>query len=227
MEQKLKTEALNYLIENGKDRKIAREIVEELPTIITNLRGDLKKFYPGIMRWIIEGQINWNSEESKRKLNKLFQNLEGTPVVDFYDEDFNGNSIDQVVEILGFDLSAKDYNTPEDVTYDVFELTNHNEIKQYEYYGNWCILDEIIWNSYTQDGRRYFMAERSDYKQVPKSKGNNYPHDDYGMSLIIIGYLNGKVCSVTSRWNIDDTGDHFLTVEELKDLLGEEFEWIK
>lgn len=47
------------------------------------------------------------------------------------------------------------------------------------------------------------------------------PYDDYGYSIIGIGVNNGSIVSVTSRWNSQSEADNFLSLAELKNLLGD------
>lgn len=46
------------------------------------------------------------------------------------------------------------------------------------------------------------------------------------MSLIVIGIENNEIVSVTSRWNFDDTGDSYLKPQQLKKLLGNEYNFL-
>lgn len=193
-------------------------MLEKLP----NLKGELCKFYCGLTRWFLD-DLNIQSIQDTNKVNKLLYNLKNSPEMDFYDEDFNGMSLQQIQDISGIDLDAETYQTPSNLTYEMFELADYNKVRQYENYANWCILDEMAFNAYTVDGVRYFIAERSDYKDVPKSRGDKYPHDDYGLSLIVIGIKNNEIISVTSRWNFDGTEDYYLNPTQLKELLGHEY----
>ena len=145
---------------------------------------------------------------------------------DFYDKDFNGLSIKDVQDISRIDLEAEPYQAPPDTSYEVFELTDFDKVSQYENYADWCILDETVFKAYTANGLKYFIAERSDFKEVPKSRSDNYPYDDYGMSLIIIGVDDNEIVSVTSRWNFDDTGDFYLKPLQLKKLLCNEYNFL-
>ena len=145
---------------------------------------------------------------------------------DFYDKDFNGLSIKDVQDISRIDLEAEPYQAPPDTSYEVFELTDFDKISQYENYADWCILDETVFKAYTANGLKYFIAERSDFKEVPKLRGDDYPYDDYGMSLIIIGVEDNEIVSVTSRWNFDDTGDSYLKPQQLKKLLGRKYNFL-
>lgn len=65
-------------------------------------------------------------------------------------------------------------------------------------------------------------TERSE--SIPKQYGDGFPKDRYGLSFIAV-YVDavGEIINVTSRWNTIQEDDHFLTVDELKQLLGNDF----
>ena len=58
-------------------------------------------------------------------------------------------------------------------------------------------------------------------EKIPAFPGTNYPHDEYGYSLIaVIAGPDGEIISTTSRWNYgDDENDDFLKPEQLETLL--------
>lgn len=223
LEARSKRAAKKYLMNSGMSPAEADRFIAFLLQRVANLNSALMKFLPGVVRWIVEGQLDIAKPTDMRKLDKFLYNLKGTPEAEFYNNDFNGNTFGQVCECLQLDLDAGDYQAPEDITYRLVELSDYGEMERYEGRSIWCILDRTIFNAYTADGQRFYIAERSDYENVPKSKGADFPYDDYGMSLIVIGTRDGKVVSVTSRWNFDYYSNEYLTVEQLKGLLGAEF----
>ena len=58
-------------------------------------------------------------------------------------------------------------------------------------------------------------------EKIPAFPGKEYPHDEYGYSLIaVITGPDSEIISITSRWNYgDDENDDFLTREQLEILL--------
>lgn len=62
-------------------------------------------------------------------------------------------------------------------------------------------------------------------EKIPAFPGKDYPHDEYGYSLIaVITAPDGEILSITSRWNYgDDDNDDFLTREQLHELLPDTF----
>lgn len=225
VEQRSRRTARNLLMRNEFSREEADLFIQLLLDKLPNLKGELIKFYYGLTRWFLT-DLDIQNPQDVHKVNKLLYNLRNTPEADFYDKDFNGQSLEQVQDIMGIDLEAESYQTPSDASYEVFELTDFDKVCQYENYADWCILDETVFEAYTANGLKYFMAERSDFKEIPKARGDNYPYDDYGMSLIVIGIENNEIVSVTSRWNFDDTGDSYLKPQQLKKLLGRKYNFL-
>lgn len=226
IEQRSKHAAIKVSTNAGLSREDAELTFAYIQTKAYNLKGGLRKFYEGVTRWVAEDQIDITDPTQTAKLNKLLFNLKDTPQEDFYDKNFNGNSFADVVEALSLNLDAEEYKTPDDTYYEVFELTEE-DLSMYEGLADWCILDPQVFAEHTKDGRKFYVAERSNYQDVPKSKGERYPYDDYGLSLIAISTQDGEITSTTSRWNFDDTGDSFLKEDELKSLLGDEFHELK
>ena len=225
IEQRSRRTARNLLMRNEFSREEADSFIQLLLDKLPNLKGELRKFYYGLTRWFLT-DLDIQNPQDVYKVNKLLYNLRNTPEADFYDKDFNGLSIKDVQDISRIDLEAEPYQTPPDTSYEVFELTDFDKVCQYENYANWCILDETVFKAYTANGLKYFIAERSDFKEVPKLRGDDYPYDDYGMSLIIIGVEDNEIVSVTSRWNFDDTGDSYLKPQQLKKLLGRKYNFL-
>ena len=225
IEQRSRRTAQNLLMRNEFSREEADLFIQLLLDKLPNLKGELRKFYYGLTRWFLT-DLDIQNPQDVYKVNKLLYNLRNTPEADFYDKDFNGLSIKDVQDISRIDLEAEPYQTPPDTSYEVFELTDFGKVSKYENYANWCILDETVFKAYTANGLKYFIAERSDFKEVPKLRGDDYPYDDYGMSLIIIGVEDNEIVSVTSRWNFDDTGDSYLKPQQLKKLLGRKYNFL-
>lgn len=225
IEQRSRRTARNLLMRNEFSREEADLFIQSLLDKLPNLKGELRKFYYGLSRWFLT-DLDIQNPQDVHKVNKLLYNLRNTPEADFYDKDFNGQSLEQIQDIMGIDLEAGPYQAPANTSYEVFELTDFDEVSQYENYANWCILDETVFYAYTSNGLKYFIAERSDFKEIPKSRGDNYPYDDYGMSLIVIGVEDNEIVSVTSRWIFDDTGDSYLKPAQLRKLLGNEFKFL-
>ena len=186
-----------------------------------NTMNSNRSYGKAIDRWF-SLELDRDNPADVRKVDKLLRNVEGSMEADFYDEDFNGLSFEEVVSMTGFDLGP-DYQRPDHVKYKVHKLST-NRLVQYRPYAEWCILDKEVWQIWDRD---FYIAERSDYKSVPKAKGSAYPFDDYGMSLIAIGVKDGQIISVTSRWPSDRRGDNYMSESELRDILGDAWPFIE
>jgi hypothetical protein len=75
--------------------------------------------------------------------------------------------------------------------------------------------------TFNGSGKFYFCL-REGWKDEKPIPGNNYPYDNYGYSIIAVSVdADGNITSVTSRWNFDDGRDNFLTVAQLREVLGD------
>ena len=164
-EQRSRRTARNLLMRNEFSREEADLFIQSLLDKLPNMKGELRKFYYGLTRWFLT-DLDIQNQQDVHKVNRLLYNLRNTPEADFYDKDFNGLSIKDVQDISRIDLEAEPYQAPPDASYEVFELTDFDKISQYENYADWCILDETVFKAYTANGLKYFIAERSDFKEV-------------------------------------------------------------
>ena len=89
----------------------------------------------------------------------------------------------------------------------------------------WCIAyGEDIFDLYTAGGRKtLFVIQTDDALSVERKMGPNFPKDDYGLSFIAVYVdMNGRVVSVTTRWNTIAEDDQRLTEIELFRLIGKD-----
>lgn len=216
---------------------ISEESVQSLATNlyakIPNLEGDLRKFTHGIVRWFQEGQLNPNSDGDYSKVNTLLRVLRNSPARDMYDENFVSElsglpaSFAEVQMVCSIDSDCGEYLSMGDHTYEVVPVSTFQEARKYlKFAPDWCILrSEEAFEEHSMDGTcRCYFCVRDDVQKVPTIPGEAYPYDDYGYSLIAV-YVDadGKIVSVTSRWNFDGAGDNFLSEFQLKSLLGDKF----
>lgn len=133
------------------------------------------------------------------------------------------------------EIMSSDFENDKD--YDVVLIREFQDARKYGTYTNWCIChDRMNWDQYTNDGNytTYFMLEDG-YKDVPRKRGENYPYDEYGNSMIcVIVFPDGDLAWSTSRWNEGETHgdiskrykkcpDLLYTPKELSQLLGDSF----
>lgn len=119
------------------------------------------------------------------------------------------------------------YSPQTSQTYEVIKIKDYTDLLRYQQLAeDWCITyGEDIFNLYAKDGQNsLYILKRNDAETTPKQYGKGFPKDSYGLSFIAV-YVDaeGEIINVTSRWNTIQEDDHFLTIEELKKLLGNDF----
>ena len=104
--------------------------------------------------------------------------------------------------------------------YSVFEIVSYYEIYHYHNYCEWPVLNIDLFKFYKNHEFKLYIAERYDFTKVPNFQGYGYPYDNYGISLLLIIIYMGKIISVSSRWNKTDILDKYLSVLQLRNVLG-------
>lgn len=114
-------------------------------------------------------------------------------------------------------------------SYQVYPVRTFNEASQYRKYADFCtFLYDFEFEDYQRYGKM-FIALRDDIDSLPKrtSGMTRDGYDDYGFSMITV-FINDKGDYFTTcRWNPTKNNMRFLSKEELKTLLGVEFNKIK
>lgn len=113
--------------------------------------------------------------------------------------------------------------------YEITEITEFCQLTSYKDYTKWCIIfAEMAYDFYLDGGkRRLFILEQDGYKSLPKTKGKEYPYDQYGLSLIaVIINADGTLHSITSRWNSLDENEFSLGTSFLRSLIGQDVKQI-
>ena len=182
------------------------------------------KFWRGIVRWSRNGEIDLSSENGISQVNALLKVICHSPAFDCYDGDFNGLSLDAVVNSLNIDLDAEEYHSDYQHSYRIEHITSFERVLKYRKYApDWCILQsEFAYDEHAGYGKNHiYFCVRDDMERIPAFPGKEYPYDEYGYSLIaVITGPDSKIISITSRWNYgDDENDDFLTREQLQELL--------
>lgn len=107
--------------------------------------------------------------------------------------------------------------------YSVFDIISYYDIYNYHNYCKWPLLNIDLFKFYKDHDFKIYIAERYDFTKVPNYKGYGYPYDNYGISLLLIIIYMGKIISVSSRWNKTDILDKYLSVIQLRNVLGINF----
>lgn len=210
------------LILDRRDEKV-KQYIELFP----ELKSRLSKFGIGILQWELRGLIDISNPDDVSRIRIMLRVLDRSPGFDFFDQSFNECSPDMVFEIIGIN-PMNNVDRVEDIIFDycVVPIKNFEDAHEYFEAASWCIvISEESFNTYSATGNRFFFLCNYDWPDVPCAPGANFPRDRYGYSMIAVEVSpNGEIVSVTSRWNTcgGDTG-HFLSVMELKQILGDKF----
>ena len=107
--------------------------------------------------------------------------------------------------------------------YNIVEITEYVQLLRYKDYTEWCIIiTEIAYEYYLDFGkRRLYILERDDYTSLSSQKGQGYPYDSYGLSLIaVITNADGTLANVTTRWNSIEEDEEGMDIGRMKELVG-------
>lgn len=228
--QRARAAALKQLRSVGLPEEDARYFLENLEYRIPAMKDGMRKYLQGVVRWILEGQIDPSDDADLLKVNRLMIMLKNSPAFDYYNKDFNGESLDQVKSTLNIELDEPESKLRQG-SYDIVPIDTYDEALKYKRYAlDWCILQSNqAFNEHTFNGlSKFYFCLREGWKEEKPIPGEAYPYDNYGYSMIAVCVdPDGEFSSVTSRWNFDESHDDFLTRTELKSLLGDKFNELK
>ena len=226
--------ARNLLKKKGYGETQRQEILNSIRNDIPNARLQQCKFMLGVTRMYLDGELRDPSTVSK--LNKALEYIASDAHVNEYDYDLNGESPDTLIErfseIAKTDLeTAKAASDSRQLTpnedYTIVPIDTPKSAARYGKYTSWCVTHSAdMYNSYTKNGiGRFYFCLRNDFKTAVKTRGENCPLDDYGLSMIAVSVDEvGNANTITCRWNHDyDGNDSVMTVEQLETLLGRNF----
>ena len=195
-------ESLKLLLSAGADEEDARDYLHELITSVPEFVG---KFYPGVLRWTTDGEINVEDDAELRQLNLFLKFIINTEAGEFYNSDFDSKSYAELVEFFHLDLTAEDYTVPEGAQYSHILIPSFEALQKFkEWTDDWCItLSDIAFDEYSEGGKKkIYLLMRDDYRDVPKKPSEGFPNDAYGESILcVIVNPDGSIDSVTNRWN--------------------------
>lgn len=233
VEQRAKHAALSLLKQEGYSDEEARAFLEVLYEKIPNLKGSLRPYVQGIVRWFLEGDLDDENPEDFAKVNTFLKVFKTSPAHDALDRNFNSEiserpvSFEEAKDLVGVDLDPTPVKIDTEHTYKVLRINSFDDLVKYAHLvPKWCVIaSEDVFNHYTLDGiNRFYLCIRDDAETVKATPGDIFPQDDYGFSVIaVIIDPENEVASVTSRWNTDDEADVFLSDEGLQSILGDEY----
>ena len=173
-----------------------------------NLNYPYNTFYPGLLRWSRDGEIDLDTEKGVARAIALLKVICNSPAFDFYDGDFNGLSFESVKSSVNIDLDADEYHSDGPHRYRIERIASFVQARKYRKYApEWCILEsEVAYDGHSDYGKnRIGFYIRDDMEKIPAFPGKDFPHDEYGLSLIaVITGPDSEIVSVTPRWNCED-----------------------
>ena len=111
--------------------------------------------------------------------------------------------------------------------YRILPVTSFTVARAYRNFApNWCIThEEDAWNDYRNWNDRIYFCLNDGMATLEPVKGDLYPYDAYGLSLIAVQVgKDHRIAGITSRWNEDESRDFFISPKMLKEILGRQFQ---
>ena len=197
------------------------------------------KFEPGVAR-IAFGELGvWPDDIEDYRPSKpesvplgqfraILHMLSGDAHVNEYDFDLNGMKYGEMVERFGKSSADADADDTEDtghLNYRIVHIPDFETAKEYAGYVNhWCVCEyRSYFKRYTARGKNtFYMLFANGFEDIPDTKGENYPKDLYGLSVIgpMIGPDGSVEYCCVRRNHEGGMGDHALTEKEISQLLG-------
>lgn len=237
--------ARRFLENKGFNYEESMAIFGPLKQQIPNLRKNDSKFTLGVVRILSEKNllnkegVPDNAGDTLSEIDSILGAIESENEVAKFDEDLNGYTLDELKEQFTEKISQANeksrneletqYGSNNDGTYNgysIVRIDNFEDGNKPEYYDycSWCILtDEQLYNNYTNNSRNLFYILLNDYYETTEEiKGDNYPLDEYGLSMIAVSVdMKGNLNSCTCRWN--NNNDKVMDVQQISSLIGANF----
>lgn len=150
-----------------------------------------------------------------------------------YDGDFNGlyyeelmlKFHDRIQNLINDERQALNFVQSNANQYTIIPINAYNDIKRFSPYTEWCITkSESDFDNYINHGQRFYICLKKDFERIQAEKADNYPLDDYGLSMLAISvYPNGRLATSTTRWNEVSMGNRTLNVQQISNLIGKNF----
>lgn len=201
----------------------AEDRYEWLMELFPEFNTRLAKFAIGVYVWNMTGQIDLDNPDDVGRIRMMLKVIDTTPGFDLFDNVINEASPEMVSGIIGMSPRVVCKEPPFVADYTVCPNLSYAEAReQYHDFVGWSIVvSEESFNSYKAAGSRFVFCCNENWWDTPCQTGENYPLDNYGLSLLAVEIGNdNRIRSITTRWN--DTGDN-LSESRLRELLGEKF----
>jgi hypothetical protein len=231
--------AIRYIMQNhGWDKEKANFFVRKtLRDKITPLKNKrIAKFTLGVTRMWFNGEFD--DEHIISPFNATLPLLSAH--LDEYDKNLNGLSAVDIIEKFAQvrqemsdnmrqEIDAMDFSAGSN--YDIVKIESFEQAKEYYTYTNprsrWCLTHMMeMYDNYTNNGiNQIYFCLRHGFENVERAYGDNFPLDDYGLSMIsVIVDENGDLAYCTTRWNHErNSGDKSMDEREISQVVGVNF----
>jgi hypothetical protein len=226
------TATKHYLYDRlGYNERKAMELIGAVKTSIPNVRGAKCKFLLGVTRMYLDNELT--DGDAMMDLNRTLRLVASNAHVNEYDQNLNGMHCDELVKKFSsmarqdLDIQKAEVqqaNIQGTNAYKIVNIDSYEDASEYSDYTTWCITyDSDMYNNYTHGGLgRFYFCLKDGFEDIPKTKGNGCPLDEYGLSMIAVSIEpDGAVNTVTCRWNHDNKGnDAIMSPMELSKVIG-------
>lgn len=228
-------------IRNSDINEEPQKYIEKVRNFLPNSRLNNCHFLLGCVRVFPE---LWSGAANRNWFNKALE-LINRDYFDDFDSNLNDLSATEIIEELKDEildelrsnsLKVNNHEYYKNHRYKIVPILTFEEAEKYRSLTEWCVCDEEEqFDIYGNDGTTLYFCLRDDYLTVKQEEGENFPWDDYGLSMIAVSVHNydsdwydaGGAEAITSRWNAfnEDSDDynHVLGEEELSQILGVNF----
>ena len=203
-------------------------IINQIRNMVPNVRIYNSKFLPGITMLLTDKYTNsvstmgWDgcdvlndfllllskNPDVANKTDGLLSGWDWKKILEYTEK-----QVDDEKPSIG--IQQRKYNIIpifkwEDNTYDMtgaeaFAKYFDNAESKYGFSAIWCICSDdqnYFITSYNGGKNTIYFCIGENAENIPAIRGDNFPLDDYGLSMLcVILYPNGKIHSITTRWN--------------------------
>lgn len=233
-ESKMRSSARKYTKSKGYSDEQAKILDALILHDIPNSRLGNFKFFLGITRLMLDGELN--DGQSIMKLNQYLKLITNPAHINEYNSNLNGLSFSEIDN--RFNTIQQQYNQEEaeksntrtyteNQDYQIVRIPDAETSRKYGDYTSWCVThDESMYDTYTSGGiGLFYFCLKNGFENIPKQPGENCPLDEYGLSMIAVSVNeDGSPNTITCRWNHDYGGnDNVMTTEQLEQIIGRGF----
>lgn len=190
-----------------------------------------EKYMAGIIRLIYNDHI-----ESREfwMINEILEAFNNNPkLISKFNSNFNDLPIQDILIAAKPTIELMKSQEQEQLSsislieqnYKIIYIPDYETALKFSDYTEWCINSySFDFDTYLGHGETLYFCLKDGYENTPKCHGNNYPKDDYGLSMIAVAVSPmGKLIFSTSRWNETTIGGKTFSVSELSQIVGRNF----